>query len=99
MSDADKILKEIYKNEIDCKSSLPIPATDISKATKISLSRTKNILHKLQNEGLVRFQRAYMKGNLNEKGFFYCGWEITERGKGDNVFKNMKQEYEEERNK
>ena len=99
MTEEEKILHELYRNAIDCMCWYPQPATSISYTTKISIYKTRKILHKLRNEGIVKFERGYVpdrfsyEGELEEEAFFYCGWELTDKGKDNNTYKEMFEDY------
>lgn len=105
MNEKEKILRELYNESLDYMCWYPVPATCISKFTKVSLYKTKKILHNLQDEGIVKFKRGYVsdrfsyEGELEEEGFFYCGWELTENGKDNDLYKKLKKEYDEEMDK
>ena len=98
MSEEEKILHELYRNTIDCMCWYPQPATVISKFSKVSLYKTRKILHKLQKEGIVKFERGYIpdrfsyEGELRGEAFFYCGWELTDKGKDNKIYKEMETE-------
>lgn len=93
----ERILKELYDEDLDIMCWYPIPATAISKFTKISLYKTRKILHKLQDEGIVKFERGYVpdrfsyEGELEEESFFYCGWQLTEKGKDNDIYRKLKE--------
>ena len=99
LSEEQIILLELYNNEINSWCWYPQPATSISYTTKISIYKTRKILHKLQNEGIVKFERGYVpdrfsyEGELEEEAFFYCGWELTDKGKNNDTYKKMYKEY------
>ena len=99
MTEEEKILHELYRNAIDFMCWYPQPATSISYTTKISIYKTRKILHKLRNEGIVKFERGYVPdrfsydGELEEEAFFYCGWELTDKGKDNNTYKEMFEDY------
>lgn len=105
MTEEEIILRELYDEDIDYMCWYPQPATVISNFTKISLYKTRKILHKLQDEGIVKFERGYVpdrisyEGELEEEGFFYCGWALTEKGKDNDIYKKLKEKNREEMDK
>lgn len=102
LSEEEKILNELYKQDIDIMCWYPQPSTVISKFSNVSLYKTRKILHKLKEEGIVEFERGYVpgrisyEGELEEEAFFYCGWKITTKGKKNNKYTELKQKSEKE---
>ena len=87
MSEEEKIIYELCSEAVDIMCWYPQPATIISKFANVSLYKTRKILHNLQNNEICEFERGYVpdrysyEGELEEEGFFYCGWKLTEIGK------------------
>lgn len=102
MSEEEKILRELYDEDIDYMCWYPQPATVISNFSKVSLYKTRKILHKLKDKGLVEFERGYVpdrfsyEGEFEEEGFFYCGWQLTEKGKDNDEYRKLKEKHLEE---
>lgn len=95
MSDKEKVLECMYKHDVNIMVWFPIPATWISKVINVSLFKTRKILHELKKQGLVEFIRGYQpdrfsyEGELEEEAFFYCGWELTDKGRDNDAFKKI----------
>ena len=96
LSEEEKVLNELYKQDIDIMCWYPQPSTVISKFSNVSLYKTRKILHKLKKEGIVEFERGYVphrisyEGELEEESFFYCGWKLTNKGKNNNKYTELK---------
>lgn len=87
MSEEEKVIQELCNEATDIMCWYPQPATIISKFANVSLYKTRKILHKLQDEELVEFERGFVpdrysyEGELEEESFFYCGWKLTNIGR------------------
>lgn len=99
MDDKEKILNELYKNDLDYMCWYPIDAKSISKFCSVSLEKTRRILNSLKKDGIIKFERGRVpdrfsyEGELEEEGFFYCGWSLTEKGKSNPNYLEMQKEW------
>ena len=101
MTDEEKILNFLYDCEADFMCWYPISATNMADFIDLSVYKIRKILHKLRDNGIVEFERRYVpdrisyEGELQEEGFFYCGWKLTKIGKDTDAYRKIEKEYEE----
>lgn len=69
----------------------PLSSKYISETLKISRYKCLKYLHELREQGLVKVARYRHFDDYSEEYFLVCGWEITNKGKQTDIYREEKE--------